>query len=141
MICDSPLFVSVGIGSQYPRIKDALYDNVKEVFRRSDIVIGNFETVVHEPKNKSLKEKQMTCSEEAIKALRDSGVNVLNLANNHCLQHGSRGFESTKRACYDNGISPIGVKDEEPCIIDVFFGGGVASCVRFIVYSSRVVPT
>lgn len=118
MICDSPLYASVGVGSKYQAIKDKIYSNCKPVFDEADIVIGNFETVVHTPKDRSLRETQMCCPESVIGDLKDAGFSVLNLANNHCMQHGTEGFESTQKTCVKYGIKPIGIKDESPYIVD-----------------------
>lgn len=119
MICDSPLYASVGVGSKYPEIRGELFNNCKAVFNDADIVIGNFETVVHRPKNKSLKEIQMSCPEGVVEELKKAGFNVLNIANNHCMQHGIDGFDNTKRACEKYGIKPIGIRDEEPYIKEI----------------------
>lgn len=119
MICDSPLYVSNGVGSKYPGIKGKLFENCEEQFKTADVIIGNFETVVYKPKKRSLAEVQMTCSEEVVAELSDAGFSVLNLANNHCLQHGTEGFRETRKACQKNGIKEIGVKDEDPYIMDI----------------------
>ena len=116
MISDSPLYASVGVGSKYSEIRDKLFDNCKSAFNSSDIVIGNFETVVHTPVNKSLKENQMACSEGVMRDLSKAGFTILNLANNHCMQHGVEGFKNTRIACEKNGIQPIGIRDEKPYI-------------------------
>lgn len=119
MICDSPLYASVGVGSKYPEIKGKLFRNCKAVFDDADIVIGNFETVVYKPKNKSLKEIQMCCSGDVVEDLAKAGFNVLNIANNHCMQHGMDGFNNTRIVCEKNGIKPIGIRDEEPHIEEI----------------------
>ncbi len=99
MICDSPLYTSVGVGSKYGKIRTKMFSQCKKIFDQADITIGNFETVVHKPKNKSLKELQMCCSESVISDLKQAGFSVLNIANNHCMQHGVKGFNATKKAC------------------------------------------
>ena len=114
MICDSPLFVSVGVGSKYKKNRDSIIDNCSRHFRDADVVIGNLEAVVHTPKKRSLVEMQMSCSDSVIEDLKQAGCTVLNLANNHCLQHGTEGFQRTKQCCIDNGIVPIGTKNENP---------------------------
>lgn len=119
MICDSPLYASVGVGSRYQKLHGKLFQGCKEVFDSAEIVIGNFETVVHEPANRSLAETQMCCSEEVVRELRDAGFSILNLANNHCMQHGTAGFENTKNVCRKYGIQPIGIRDEEPYLMEV----------------------
>lgn len=119
MICDSPLYASVGVGSKYPRIREALFRGCRPLFERADVVIGNFETVVHTPENRSLKETQMCCPASVVSDLKAAGFSILNLANNHCMQHGTAGFQRTKETCEAAGIAPIGVRDEEPFLREI----------------------
>lgn len=119
MICDSPLYASVGVGAKYRFVRKKMIQSCRESFKGADIVIGNFETVVYKPKNKSLSEIQMACPGQVIGDLRKMGFSVLNLANNHCLQHGSEGFESTREACIRNNIAPIGLRNQEPYCMEV----------------------
>lgn len=119
MICDSPLYASVGVGSKYLEIREKLFSNCKVVFDEADIVIGNFETVVYRPKNKSLREIQMSCSEGVVEDLKKAGFSILNIANNHCMQHGIEGFDKTKNTCVKYGIKPIGIRDEKPYIKEI----------------------
>lgn len=147
MICDSPLYVSVGVGSKYPDIKDKLFSNCRKVFDEADIVIGNFETVVHEPTNKGLKETQMCCPESVVEDLKKAGFSILNLANNHCMQHGTDGFNNTISTCEKYGVKPIGIRDEDPYFKEV---GGVkfaflSLCIHlewyepdYILYEDRI---
>ena len=119
MIADSPLYVSVGIGSKYSGITGRLFCNCENIFHSADIVIGNFETVVYEPINSSLKEKQMCCHKDVIEELKKCGFSILNLANNHCMQHGPEGFENTRNTCVNYGIKAIGIRNELPYIVEL----------------------
>lgn len=119
MLSDSPLFVGVGVGSVFPKIKDEVFKKCEQYFHNADIVIGNLETVVYHPAHRNLAELQMSCPECTIEAVRKAGFTVLNLANNHCLQHGTDAFFYTKKVCEDAGIGTIGVRDEAPHVIDV----------------------
>lgn len=114
MICDSPLYASVGVGSQYSKVRSEMFARCKELLHQADITIGNFETVVHQPKNKSLKEQQMCCPESVVQDLKNIGFSILNLANNHCMQHGTDGFHTTAKACESNDIQPVGILNEKP---------------------------
>ncbi len=118
MICDSPLYVSVGVGSEYSKIKGRIFDSCRDIFGKSDLLIGNLESIVHYPNKYNLKEIQMSCSEEVITELSEAGFSVLNLANNHCLQHGTKAFYQTDEICKSKGIHCIGKKNEEPWIIN-----------------------
>lgn len=119
MICDSPLYASVGVGSRYTKIRTKLLETCKEQFGGMDITIGNFETVVYSPNNRSLKEVQMACPGTVVEDLKQMGFSILNLANNHSLQHGTVGFETTINACIKNNIEPIGLRDQKPFIVTI----------------------
>lgn len=119
MLSDSPLFVGVGVGSAFPSIKDEMFKGCGDHFKNADIVIGNFETVVYHPKHKNLAEMQMSCPESTIGVVREAGFSILNLANNHCLQHGTDAFFHTKKVCEDAGMGVIGIRDENPYVVDI----------------------
>lgn len=118
MICDSPLYASVGVGSRYPALRQKLFAGCRQLFAEADITVGNFETVVYKPKNKSLREQQMSCPPAVISDLKEAGFTVLHLANNHCMQHGTAGYEQTKRFCKKYGIETVGSRDQAPCFIE-----------------------
>lgn len=126
MLSDSPLFVGVGVGSTFPSIKDDLFKSCGDHFKNADVVIGNFETVVYHPKHKNLAEMQMACPESTIQVVRDAGFSILNLANNHCLQHGTDNFFHTKKVCEDTGMGVIGIRDENPYVVDI-----EGNCIAF----------
>lgn len=119
MISDSPLYASIGVGTRYPLLRNRLVEWCREQFKGADCVIGNMETVVHVPKNRSLAQSQMACPESVVGDLREMGFDILNIANNHCLQHGTKGFEKTVEACRSQGIVPIGLKGQEPYIFEI----------------------
>ena len=56
MLCDSPLYVSVGVGANYSRIRKDLFSACASDLKNADITIGNFEGVVCHPKKKNLQE-------------------------------------------------------------------------------------
>ena len=114
MISDSPLYVSVGVGTAYSESSEKLYRECSKDFKAADIVIGNLESVVNESGRKNLTELQMSTSKQLVNDLHKAGINVLSLANNHCLQHGTACFFNTKNICEDLGITCTGVKDELP---------------------------
>lgn len=119
MICDSPLYASVGVGANYSKIKDRLFSDCRQVFEDSDVVIGNFEGCFYEPKKKSLNEIQMACDKSVLCDLRDTGFNILNIANNHCMQHGVDAFLNARNLCEKNGIKAIGYKNESPYVVEI----------------------
>lgn len=119
MICDSPLYASVGVGTNYSKIKDGLFADCGQIFKDSDIVIGNFEGCFYEPKRRSLDEIQMSCEKGVLRDLSDTGFDILNFANNHCMQHGVDAFLNASELCKENGIKAIGYKNETPYIVEI----------------------
>ena len=79
MISDSPLYVSVGVGTAYRKIRDRLFCECKSVFQDADIVVGNLESVVYQPKDNTLSENQMSCGEDVIKDLKDDRIKNIEL--------------------------------------------------------------
>lgn len=133
MLCDSPLYVSVGVGSKYEFIKKEVFNNCRDIISKSALTIGNFEGVIYTPHNRGLKELQMSASEDVADLLFEAGFNVLNLANNHCLQHGSQSLLQTKDILEKKGISTVGIRGREPAILEI---GGI----NFTIISLSLLP-
>ncbi len=122
MIVDTIVFSFVGdimITNNYP-FSEKLPSY--EVFKNSDIAFGNLEGPIIE-NGKSTK-----CSEESIKLkkcfafkmpkisaiyLKEMGFNVLALANNHILDYGIEGIESTKKMLDSVKINYCGTNKED----------------------------
>lgn len=119
MLCDSPLRVGVGLGTAFESVRNRLFAPCLADFAAADLVIGNFESVVHQPKRKSLAERQMSCTEDAVRLLRETGFDVVNIANNHCIQHGAAEFLHTRDVCRSHGIAAVGAHEDPPYITEV----------------------
>lgn len=133
MLCDSPLRVGVGVGSAFKKIRNEIFRPCMKDFAEADLVIGNFESVVYRPKRRNLAELQMSCSEDDVKLLKNIGFSVVNIANNHCLQHGVEAFYHTRDVCRKNGIQAVGAKGDEPYITKI-------KGVRFVFISLSLLP-
>ena len=105
------LFVGFGIKSQFEKHKGACWaDAVCSVTKSSDAVIGNLES--------PLLLKQSACKDdfygnyEMASFLKKCGINYLNIANNHILEHGVNGYNQTIDALNKEKIGIIGNKNE-----------------------------
>lgn len=92
--------------------------------RHADIVVGNLEGVLSDkgPARKDASKAgfftfRMPTSYAA--TLRDMGFDVLSLANNHSLDFGAQGLESTLGALRANGIAPVGVPGAERATLKI----------------------
>jgi poly-gamma-glutamate synthesis protein (capsule biosynthesis protein) len=89
-------------GYDYP------YTNVKTLLSEPDLTVANLETPVTERGEKQTKEYVYRSSPQALPALRDSGIDVVNLANNHVMDYGAEGLLDTVSNLDAAGIPHVG---------------------------------
>ena len=112
---------------KYPFLKIAGITN------KADIVFGNLETTIIE--GRAIKDGEMIfrADPRSIEGLKFAGFNVLSIANNHIMNFGKAGLESTIKILDENNILHIGAGTSEeeiykPVIKDIkgikfaFFG-------------------
>ncbi|WP_230632820.1 CapA family protein [Paenibacillus athensensis] len=104
-------------GYDYP------YSNVKALLSDPDYTIANLETPVTTRGEQQTKEYAYRSPPEAIPALKASGIDLVNLANNHTLDFGVQGLTDTMDALDKNGLAHVGAgmnKDEayRPVIVE-----------------------
>lgn len=81
---------------------------VREVFRGADLVIANLESPITARERAVGGKGCLRSAPAAAERLRDWGVDVVSLANNHVFDHGWEGFEDTLRALDQAGIKYLG---------------------------------
>lgn len=111
---DHPITRGFGVRSAVLRAGGAhLFRHVKSILRTADVVFGNLEGVISESKVDCGVAMSGTflAPGTAIDALTDGGFNVLNIANNHALQYGRRGFDDTIAALHTARIDVVGMRD------------------------------
>lgn len=85
------------------------FRDVGEFFKTADVVFANFEGVAPEAHTKTpINSFRLSFPESAVTALRDSGVTIVSLANNHTTDFGPDGFTYTKNLLDTLGISSFG---------------------------------
>lgn len=105
---DEFLSVGFGIRSQFEATKGERWkDNIQGITQDSDIVIGNLESPLLEPSLAAGK-PDFYGSLEFARFLRECGIGVLNVANNHILEHGKGGYERTLQILEESGIAVAG---------------------------------
>lgn len=113
MLCDSPLNTGIGIGTQMARKQVDYLKAVRPLLCGCDLAIGNLEGPIYQPKNNSLSELQMSTNENSLLYLKQHNFGILNIANNHCLQHGKDSFKNTIESCLKYGIEPVGIYGQD----------------------------
>ena len=109
---DHPLCTGFGTHSRFKaRTPDFAFDHVKPQLAGSDLLFGNLECTLSEFGRRSgdYHSVQMRGHASYLNGLKAAGFDVLNVANNHSLQHGQRPFLETVRLLRDNGIGVCGV--------------------------------
>lgn len=103
---DESFTIGFGIKSMTISCKKAWIQQFKEVIGDADLVIGNLESPILSQSNR--KNKTFYGIPEFVDILKETGVSVVNLANNHILEHGEEGFRQTLHILRQKGIVPIG---------------------------------
>jgi len=114
---DSSISLGYGFRSRYQGREDlgGLFDGVRTALA-ADIVFGNLECTLS---NAGLvpsqwQSAQMRGHPAFAAALRQAGFTVLNVANNHAVQHGPETFRETVALLRSMGVETCGVRGEDP---------------------------
>ncbi len=85
------------------------YTHVADMFQQDDYTIANLETPVTQRGNPVTPKQYVYKSPpEAIPALREAGVDLVNLANNHSMDQGQEGLLDTISVLNENEIQYVG---------------------------------
>jgi poly-gamma-glutamate capsule biosynthesis protein CapA/YwtB (metallophosphatase superfamily) len=88
---------------------DSLFHDLLEQFRAAGLVIANLECPLIARPTPIAKIGPVFGEDDAcINGIRAAGIDVLCLANNHILDHGSYGLLNTLAACAEAGIATVG---------------------------------
>lgn len=87
------------------------FEKLAGQFSGSDLVFGNLECTLSSAglQDRNYDSIQMRGHQGYLPGLVEAGFNVLNLANNHSLQHGEEAFRETAQWLQDRGIATCGV--------------------------------
>lgn len=117
--------IGFGVASQFARNNGKLWvDTIKEYFDKADISFGNLEAALISEK-KCPQEKCFAGSTIFATFLKEVGINIVSLANNHILQEGLEGYISTKKALENNNIRYIGESIDGTSNIEIFEVDGI----------------
>jgi gamma-polyglutamate biosynthesis protein CapA len=118
---EHPLCLGNGIATAIARRGNGyVFDKVRSKLADADIVFGNLENMLADPAGDTAPfERRYLRGEPAcISALAGAGFSVLNLANNHALQHGPAGLHRTMRLLDEHGVGHIGVRGRHTLVIE-----------------------
>lgn len=98
-----------GISAALAKDPASLLAGVKPAFDEADLVVGNLETAITERGTPAPKTYTFRAPERFVTALRDGGIDVVSLANNHGMDYGTTGLEDSLAARQNTGMPIIGI--------------------------------
>lgn len=147
---DSPTTVGYGFYSRYRGTSlEPLFADTRSSLSGADILFGNLETTLIPPPpgDNSRGGLQLRGEPGFAAALAKVGFSVLNVANNHAVQHGVETFNATVSAVRSAGIACCGVRGtgpwaSEPALLSVndTTVGVLGYCLRPRQYGPAVPP-
>jgi len=98
-----------------------VFAEVRELFSQADLVVGNLEAplTTHNFNPKEPESVVLRGHPRHSKLLSEAGFRVLQIANNHTVQHGSNGFDETVQALAEAGVEAVGLNQQEPLCMDI----------------------
>ncbi len=86
------LLLTAKLGSDEPqRGLEAISDEIRELFAGADIILANLECTLPSEDNVDT-EPRVFSSKEQIRSIKESGINLVTLGNNHCFDGKDEGF-------------------------------------------------
>jgi hypothetical protein len=98
-----------------------VFSGVRELFSQADLVIGNLEAplTTHNFNPRDPESTVLRGHPRHAKLLWEVGFRVLQVANNHTVQHGAEGFRETVSSLADAGIQAVGLNQQEPISLEI----------------------
>lgn len=119
MFGDQPITFGYGLNSRHSRNSySEIFKGINNYLQKSDVVVGNFESVIrNSPVNPSVTNYSMCCDENIALQLFNSNIRIVSLANNHTMDYGEEGYYNTRSVLEQGRISIIGDKERPWTIV------------------------
>ena len=98
-------------GQVRPRDGKKLFAGVTSTFAQSDIAIGNLECTLAGNGGRVPTEPRVVSSAELVRSVKEAGIQIVTLANNHAFDCLQAGFGRTRRLLDETGIAYFGAGD------------------------------
>lgn len=119
-ICLGEYYPSFGHGPGTFSDSRYVFSKVQHIFDLADFVVGNLEAPITQ-RNVHLNEAEssvLKVTPKHSKQLQKAGFGVLQIANNHIVQHSSEGFDDTLRELDSLQVKPVGLNNESPVLME-----------------------
>ncbi len=103
---------------------DYAWSGLDGLFQRDDLTVVNLECVPSDIGTKQERAFNFRCPTKALASIRDNGIEVTNLANNHSSDFGMDALVDGRNQILDAGMSPVGTGADafiagEPAIFEI----------------------
>jgi hypothetical protein len=114
-------YTSFGHGPRSYLEHSDVFENVRELFSHADFVVGNLEAplTTHNFNPTDPESVVLRGDPKHATTLRAAGFRVLQVANNHTVQHGEEGFRETIEALSSAGIMALGLNEQQTQILEI----------------------
>ncbi len=120
-------------GYDYP------YTNVKPLLQAPDLTVANLETPITTEGEEQEKLYTYRSKPEALKPFTEAGFDVINVANNHFLDYGTKGMRDSFRHLQDAGLKYMGAGEDQEAAYAPVYVEKNGQNIAFLGFS-RVVP-
>jgi len=114
-------YMSFGHGPRTFAKSDNPFRMVESIFSKADFLVGNLEAPLtdHHLQDSEPEAMVLRGAPSSASLLSDAGFKILQLANNHTVQHGMPGFDETVKVLKSSEIFPVGLSDQPPVVMDL----------------------
>ncbi len=126
-------------GSQADHSSLDLFKDVIEIFQQSDLVVGNLECVLTHTGFPFPGKCTLRGSPEWASIMKDAGIGLVSLANNHAMDYGKQGLLNTIEALRRAGIPHVGAGTNRREACSPLFLDVVGRRIAFLARSSVIV--
>lgn len=112
------------VGSHQDKIRKGknVLSDVKDIVSKNDVSFVNLEVPLTDSTDAIIKNgPNLKCSSECIKPLRDIGISVVGLANNHVMDFGASGLKDTQEVCLKANIDTVGAGEDLKSARKIFY--------------------
>jgi|SRR5690554_1962530 len=107
-------YTSFGHGPKSYLEHSNIFEHVKPIFNKADFVVGNLEAALTDHNFQPNKPESVVLrgSPKQAELLYETGFRILQVSNNHTVQHGKEGFDETVTALSEANILAIGLNNQ-----------------------------
>jgi len=114
-------YTSFGHGPRSYLEHSDVFENVRELFYQADFIVGNLEAplTTHNFNPTEPESVVLRGDPKHAATLRAAGFKVLQVANNHTVQHGKEGFGETVEALASAGVTAVGLNEQKTQTVEI----------------------